>query len=607
MEKLKKKTQDIIRKAFDLWDIKDWNPADIDPLVKLLFAACANESLHLESLIEESTHKTKDSLIRAFLPPAIMSAKPACAMASACPLEPTLKINNSFVFQYDTFITKDTSKEPVSLLFSPFIESQLLNLKPKFKYDGHSLFCHKDASTHKPANKHNNTNSIWIGFELNDNISSLEGLPVFLSIKEDIEIGEHVINEFNFYENTALYYENEKMDLVNGFAMEQFFEASSRVNNSLSYNTLSYLDVLKESLYYFEDGYFQLAKNKLPAKPWRKRKYPDMFETAFDEETLEVFSDDLLWFEFRFDMISPEEIQKISICLNAFPVFNIKETTVNLTLEEPIQQLPLAHSEDLIAITGYAVYDEYYDKIESASEHAAPFVVRDMLMEKFSGFDLHELLDTLIDKFQTDHHAFQENFNVSADDINRLREAMKPIHSEKLKAKASSQKNKIYAILNKGDKKGIASVELSCCLTNGESGNQIKSGERLIPANSLFVKDSAELLTKTMGGRDQLKGRQRSGTVRNLIVSNNQIITTEDIKNFCFSELGAMLTDISINESVMKGEFGLKKCILVKIALDPMLAQSQNLRMIRKNLESKIKRKSSIIVPVVVNLSFTQH
>jgi hypothetical protein len=605
MEKLRKKTQEIIRKAFELWDIKDWNPSDIDPVVNLLFAACANEAIFLENKIKDSVTKTKNSLIHTFLPPSYLSARPASAIATAIPLDPSMKLTRSHEFNYTTFITKNLTKEPVNLSFRPVIESKLFNLKPRFKYDGHTLTNLDDQTAYQPHKENRNCQSIWYGVEFNNYIDSFGGLSIFLTFKDSIEVGNHLINEFNFHENVALYYENSKVELTNGFQIPAFYDLASKFSKTPSQSTLAFLDVLKESLYYFEDGFCQVAESVTNNRKLIKKRYPEHFTSVFDAEILDVLNEDIIWFEFRFDTISKDDFQKISIYFNAFPLLNLRDAQATLSRDEPIQQIKIKESEHMITVSDHAVYDDYHNIIDDPKSSLAPFVIRDIDMEKLTGHELHELIDEMLDKFQTDYHAFQEDFNVSADDISKLRDAMKPIHSEKIKSKNARKSKKVFAILKSSNQKDIASVEVRCTLTNGEVGNNLKSGEKLSPISPFFIPDSTSLITKTIGGRDQLSSEQKAVAVRNLILSNNQIITYEDIKSFFISEIGDTLKKISITDSVMKGEYGLKKCTLVKIVLDKSVVQDKNLQIIRQNLENKIKRNSSLIVPVVVNLSLS--
>lgn len=605
MEKLRKKTQEIIRKAFELWDIKDWNPSDIDPVVNLLFAACANEAISLENKIKDSIIKTKDSLIHTFLPPSYLSARPASTMATAIPLEPSIVLTRNHEFNYTTFVTSNLTKEPVNLSFRPVIESKLFNLIPRFKYDGHNLTILSDQTTYQPRKEDRNCQSIWYGVEFNNYLDSFDGLSMFLTFKDSIEVGNKLINEFNFRENVTLYYENSKVELTNGFLIQALYDLASKFSKTLSQNTLAFLDIIKESLYYFEDGFCQIAESGVNNRKLIKKRYPEHFVSLFDEETLDVLIEDIIWFEFRFDTISKEDFNKISVYLNAFPLLNLRDAQATLSREEPIQQIQIKESEHMILVTDHAVYDDYHNIIDEPKYSPAPFVIRDIDMEKLTGQELHELIDKMLDKFQTDYHAFQEDFNVSADDVSRLRDAMKPIQSEKIKSKNAKKSKKVFAILKSSEQKDIASVEVKCTLTNGEVANNLKSGEKLSPTSPFFIPDSASFITKTIGGRDQLSSKQKSVAVRNLILSNNQIITYEDIKSFCISEIGGMLKKISITDSAMKGEYGLKKCTLVKIALDRSVAQDKNLQIIRQNLENKIKRNSSLLVPVVVNLSLT--
>jgi hypothetical protein len=602
MEKIRKKTQEILNRAFELWEMKNWDPTDIDPIVNLLFSAIAFESINLENKLKETTFKIRDSLIHSLVPSNQISARPACGVAMATPIEQSMDLKRNHVFQYTAFINRELTKEPVNLLFQPIVESKLYNLKPKYKYDGNVLSNLENLQTFKPYIEDLNCTSIWYGVKMNDYIDSINKLSMFFSFQDSLDIGDFLNNEFNFTENVNLFHENFHIKLSKGFDIESLFDIITKKNKAVSENTLTYLEIIKESLYFFNDGFFQIDAENLTNKNWTKKNYPEKFVSFFSKDVLEKFEEKLLWLEFRFETITKSEFDKISIHFNSFPIINLKETLVTLTLDEPIQQIPLKIQEEMFTVADHEFFDDYHNSIPHEKRFLNSYVIRDLGMEKLTGQELHEMIEMLIEKFETENHAFQDYFNISSDEISKLREAMKPILSEKIKRNNDRNKQNQFAIWNVKNNQEIASIEIKCAVTNGEIANNIKYGEKLESTGSFFKPGSISMVTKTLGGRNQLSSKQKTLAVRNYILSGKRISTYEDIRNFCHLELGDMIANIFITDSVMKGEYGLRKCILVKIVLDNSLSHDKNLQIIRQKLENKLRKNSSLIIPVIVNL-----
>ena len=56
------------------------------------------------------------------------------------------------------------------------------------------------------------------------------------------------------------------------------------------------------------------------------------------------------------------------------------------------------------------------------------------------------------------------------------------------------------------------------------------------------------LLTTTTGGKNRLKPEERVNAFRYGLITRNRIITKEDIRNFCFYELGDRVSTVSVEK-----------------------------------------------------------
>lgn len=602
MNELWFKTNELIKKAFDLWDIKDWNLDDVDPVVKLLIAACANESISIDKRIKELAAITKDSLITEILPYSMSGARPACGMIKCSPTEPTVKINQKQFFEYEKSHHKSSKKENPVFSFQPAFETTLIKAKMMYQFSFDQLALipqNKIFTANKPAVKHQN--SIFVGIKVDNTVQTINGLSFFLGIKRTGSKANN-LSDFDFIDHLKVFNNNVRIDLIKPIDPEFMYKFGSVKSFEYSHNIASMADLHLEAMNLFTDFFFQIATDENTNRPLNKTQYPDFFIEIFEDEVLKQFKEDLVWLEFNFDTALPELLSSVEIHINVIPVLNIRTVGVELDKEEPVKKLPMLDNEDFIGVTTMKLFDEYRILIETAQSTQVPFVLREMEMEKYGKRDLFELLEELINHYIADSYAFQEEYKIRPEDMNRLREVMKPLMTAKIKGQKVANQRNMYAIYNPGNNAQITALELSCSLTNGELANNISPGERLKTSNTSLDQNEISFITKTYNGHNRLNQLEKSNEVRRLLLSGNRIVSINDIKEFCYQQLGNRINSIKIEHSAHPHKDELRKCLMVNINLFDTETDAADLLILKRSLENKIKHKSNLIIPVIVNI-----
>jgi hypothetical protein len=160
-----------------------------------------------------------------------------------------------------------------------------------------------------------------------------------------------------------------------------------------------------------------------------------------------------------------------------------------------------------------------------------------------------------------------------------------------------------YLIFKPEEKSNIDSLEVNCILTNGAFANNISQGDKLKSSNSLVKQDSIFFVSRSRGGRDRLSADEKRKAVNYMMISSNQLITREDITGFCYFELGDRIKSLSVKDSVINGPDLLRKCIKIEIVLEKSKTESEDLPLMTRELENKIRLQSNFIVPIIVNIS----
>jgi len=604
MDKLINKADALINKVLKIWDIKDLNLDSIDPIIRLLIACVADESGNLERKINETTAKVEQILLDSLLPYGLSYSKPAHAIIQALPSETVFDINERQQYVYDKSVVINGKKEIIPLIFSPVGKSRIFRASVEYIYNGETLFSVKDNNIFNPVKIVTDRNSTWIGLSVDESVKSLENFSFYISTTGNLLMPEEGIKPV-LIDRIRLFVGDQELNLEQGIGFNYGYDVNFNTRDQYSYDLLAYNDLLKDSFCSYSDYLFKISEYHHQGLPLVRTKFPEPLGELFDKGTLNNLVKNLLWLEFRIDSSDPEVLKKVNIVPNAFPVINIKPVTILLTLDEPIKKIPLGFREELVGVVGFKAFDEFHNDLHLTKTENKPFLLRDIDMEKFSATDSLDLIEKLIKRFESDYHAFHELFSIDDDQINKLREAIKPIQTSisTIKAKPNNHSRAQYLIFKPEEKNDMDSLEVDCVITNGAFANNIPHGERLKTSNSLVKQDSILFVNRSRSGRDRLSADEKRKAINYMMISNNQLITQEDIRGFCYFELGDRIKSLSINDSVINGPSCLRKCMKINIVLDKSKTEFDDIPLMTRELENKIRLRSIAIVPIIVNIS----
>jgi hypothetical protein len=89
--------------------------------------------------------------------------------------------------------------------------------------------------------------------------------------------------------------------------------------------------------------------------------------------------------------------------------------------------------------------------------------------------------------------------------------------------------------------------------TVGELGNNIIPGSKLKTSSINFKKDSIMIMNHSSGGKAKLKSSEIVYAFKSALLSRDRLVTLEDIKAACFSELGTDIKDVKVQKGIMTG------------------------------------------------------
>jgi hypothetical protein len=94
-------------------------------------------------------------------------------------------------------------------------------------------------------------------------------------------------------------------------------------------------------------------------------------------------------------------------------------------------------------------------------------------------------------------------------------------------------------------------IQVDYWVTQGIEANNIRPGTEFVCQNNPDIEpQNAVLLSEAFGGREPLQAGERLDMYRYALSSRNRLITQEDIRNFCKSELGKKLKEVKFSKGL---------------------------------------------------------
>jgi len=111
--------------------------------------------------------------------------------------------------------------------------------------------------------------------------------------------------------------------------------------------------------------------------------------------------------------------------------------------------------------------------------------------------------------------------------------------------------NNPYLILNSKNNTEKGTLFAKYWTTNGESANKINTFSRLsLHKGSDFEKDSILFLSSTQGGKNELTNSQKIYAYRENLVSNQRVVTRQDIIILCKNHYGETISDVEVKNGI---------------------------------------------------------
>lgn len=570
---------------------------ELDPLIRLLIESLSDEIYQLSDEVDNIEVRMLEKLAKILTPDILIAPSPAHAILHATPIEPTyvIKKENGLYYENPAF---DKEHNITNLSFYPACNTLLH--KGNIRYIvSNGLFYQMNQDMTKqliahPEKKYIGGNTVWIGLELDAQITSLEHFSFYIDFpnirgKEDYsrllpytrwQFGKKQLKMSPGIYQVTDKFENEITELFSKH------ETSHKVNdNTLKIYHLHYMTVN--------------SQESIPANP--DITLPEELKTYYSQENVIKSAVPLHWLQIQFSPVFNERIlEDIIISINAFPVENKKLYNLSYQLEDMSGIIPLSTGNKEAFLSIHTVADaankHYYELSYNDTEHQefGTYSLRHGGCERFDSRSAKDYLIRLIDLLSEESAAF------ACASRNKMPELSSQIYrqitqmQQAVMSMPDDREIPYYIIVDNPGPKEI--LDIKYWVTHCELGNRLRAGTELVPfSGTLLDPRYVSLMTPTYGGRQITHSREKMNTYKYILTTHDRIVTTEDIINFCHARLGEMVTAVHVSKGVIISQQvkeGLVRTIDVHITLQSSLKELITDENLKRDIENELIEKS---------------
>lgn len=551
----------LIRRAADHWGVDDMEiEYSFDPIVGILFDACAHEFERISETIKTSRTKVTERLVDLLTPEISVTAKPAHSIMHALPIDNTVVINErtQFFHRKRMPLFRDSGKEDFKdFFFCPSGEFTLNNCELKYV-----------AYPDKIVSHHNHRTTPWISGD--DFIGSPEASCIYLAIKpasgvKNLDDLLFYFDLLNFSNKELLVHHlgiakwtinDDELSISKGYAQSDIVkdDYSAYINESIQSKIQFYEEYVRQ--YY--QNHFCTVDGSIDLKG-KLKKHPDAFTEFLSQEELNEFKTPLLWVKIEFStVVSTPMLENLHCHVNCFPVLNKKAHSISKRLQPYFNIIPMESENDFFLDVQEVVGDsgnKYYVRNRDKKDDSRPQAyLRYGGVSRFDERDASELLSYTLDLLKEDSVAFSA---MGDDFINSNLKDLKQIVSriEQQMELRNFSKNKIpYLIINRNSitKNKDKIVFSDYWTTAGEKGNKINPYSKFFQySGTAFKPETLVLITGTLGGQDEPSPSEKIFAYREHVLSRGRIITKQDIIHHCYAIFKDSITKVTVEKGVM--------------------------------------------------------
>ncbi len=534
----------MLRIALSYWETK--NTDELDPLVKLLMEALSAEVYDVVNDIRNAEGRILEKMAHLLAPDLLTASSPSHAIIQALPGEPVEKLTSLDQFYIEKKIASkkdgpvDTS---VDIYFTPVNNVVIYHVQVVQTFTGANLYSFDPAANKlllgNAQNHQSNECCLWLGLSTQERIQTMNGLSFYFDLKNiDSGAADFLYQHLPF---SQWYINNRQIGITPGLyhAEQTATEPAAEIVNTDLINSVQ----KNINTYYFKK-FVTISDNSFTVTDELLQHYPAFFSTIFSDAVLQKLNKRLLWVKIVFPTsIQQDLLNEINIRPNAFPVMNCRRNEIRYRLRSGRNIIPIPNSpnESFLSVKSLSDGTISYKAIpyrKPGDEEMGTFTVRTGGLERFDSRNGREMINYLLELLRSESAAFSAlGHDFIASTLREMNQFIALMEQKTSATLRDAAEVPCYIIVKPVENRELMYLEY--WTTNMELANNLRSGTKLQQARGISVKpESLLLLTPTIGGKDKMRSEEKLYAFKYGLITRDRVITVEDIRNFCFYELG---------------------------------------------------------------------
>lgn len=547
----------MLKHALNYWSIK--NTDDLDPMVKLIMEALSSELYNLGNEIKDGQVRILEKIAGLLTPDFLTSPKPAHGILYAAPVEPTelLTVTTGFIAQHKLSSRQNEVLDTdLEVAFAPIEAVQLFDVQISYIATGGNLFSYdalfnKELLAQVSAMKPVENNTLWLGLRVNPQIEDIQQLYFYFDWK-NLEV-KAASRLHELLPLTGWYLDDQELQAMPGLPYPGRPRSADAYQSIFTdYDLLSLIE--KDIKQYYDPMFVTVSDKHLNKISGFKRPFPLSFITVFADHDLQNLKEPLLWLKIVFPASMQQDfLNQVYVYPNAFPVMNRKLNDLKYRLKGGSNIIPLKTGAMDQFLSVKSLTDEIHEYHpvpyrNTEEEASGTYSLRYGGVERFDSRNARELISYLMELLRSESAAFAAyGYDFIATTLKEMNQKISLMEQKTKGYINNAVEVPSYIIVKPFEGQDMMFAEYWTTLA--DAANNLRSGTKLQLVKSGKVKqDAISLLTTTTGGKNRLRPEDRLNAFRYGIMTRNRIITKEDIRNFCFYEMGNRIQKVNIEK-----------------------------------------------------------
>lgn len=599
---LKKNTKEVVKSrlkksAAKTWGYQDSETEGFDPVVDLLFGACASEFERLSTELYTSQKRILEKVSQILLPEVFLCPVPSYAIMHGKPVnfEKITEQTDQFVYEKEVPGKSSDKPQKKKLYFTPVPGFKLINAEVSLLATSHEIIqvtggTKREAVFQSETHKFPHENILWLGLNIDKAVSSLKDVSFYFDWLNNPE-REDLLKLLRI---SQWFLNGSPLPIKNGFneAIDRQFEAENTdINSFLDIN----IKTEKKITQFFANQFITITGDKQPALA----RFPEEFQDYYESEQLDNLVEELCWIKIEFPEIFPaSNLISTQVSPTAFPILNRRLHDSNRpdALNKDLNIIPIITDDLFFAIrniisSNHIKYQEVpFKKVTDFAP--GTFTVRTEGVKRFDERNAYEYVQYLFELLREEYVSFESmGSSLIEKELNELQVIINRLRLNVIKSK-EMEVNTHFVIIKS---QMVEDVWLQFWSTSGALGNNIPAGTTC--TNTDFDKNNLKLLTSSYGGKNPPNQVERISLFKNELLTRNRVVTREDIKVACMAELGNDLEQVEISHKPILSKnrsTGYQNCIHILLNFKENKSDEEKENLI-KHMEKTLQQKSSCI------------